>query len=891
MPKVFGTALLLCLVMASPAAAENLRGARALLDMVTKYSSMENETPESSLSKWKDQLIAYRKNPPAVAQDAVQQWLALYDGLWSALPSSEGQYLDELKELRNLMAALPGPDTWPDLRKASAERQTKGTIEGSVLNYITAVLMQDRKGAGDALEQLETFGRQLPKWKQSAAHQFYKNIQRILISADDTAKPQITHFLNGLRAPADDRAFHEVEVPDLVTIVGTEEAQNMLRQAMTTDRVLIKVPVGDETRKLAVKTALETIDDMREPQWLLCMGIGADNLKLYEALEKEFGQLPSEYMAGREQERSDDSPQENEGTYSGGNLLAQWIGLGTDPDSELEPPEGSLLYYQAKARPYYMVSLILQGRSDEAKDVAFDMGFHRDSILSTDVVQFIQRSGQSAKLAAFLREVLQEKPELALWETYIAVAASSWMKAEPEALISAILQNQRLGKLNRLKFQIHLFKLYLAFDEIERAQATLDGLDLTPSTQPMWDSSRHQEYILDLGSTLIGAGRLLPKKDWIEQGLSLIKKLPEQASALDYVGEGARQRLLRELVALDRFAQAETILLEHMEKLLRQMNNPDVLAANQMARWQLSLYLPDLIKVYHKSGRYADIIRLTEGYPYWEYEGLLRALDNYYADKEFGFIIANALFKIGRADEATKVLKHLIVRYADYDPLYELLCKINGPQIIPWLDRVYALDQFEERPLIWKADLLAGANRLDEALAVAQQAIAIDPSDGEQGHGRRMRAYAVLAKIYQVRGNEEQSQFYQRVVAAIRKSEDADDLYDAGLIKRAVDQYEEALTVFSDAYCIQSRAAVYQESLGNAEAAEKHYRKAYALMPASFGRLESHCFGCEEVFSTDQRRKIAEEVFLSLRETMPENPQVHYLLGYLRKEEGHPEAK
>ena len=73
--------------------------------------------------------------------------------------------------------------------------------------------------------------------------------------------------------------------------------------------------------------------------------------------------------------------------------------------------------------------------------------------------------------------------------------------------------------------------------------------------------------------------------------------------------------------------------------------------------------------------------------------------------------------------------------------------------------------------------------------------------------------------------------------------------------------------------------------------AEEHYRRAYELMPDSFGRVESHCFGCEGVFNSSLGKDTAEHVFTSLVEKTPEKPQVHYLTGYLRQNQGRlPEA-
>jgi tetratricopeptide (TPR) repeat protein len=100
--------------------------------------------------------------------------------------------------------------------------------------------------------------------------------------------------------------------------------------------------------------------------------------------------------------------------------------------------------------------------------------------------------------------------------------------------------------------------------------------------------------------------------------------------------------------------------------------------------------------------------------------------------------------------------------------------------------------------------------------------------------------------------------------------------------------YEDSLKQFADAYCIQSRLAVQLAELGRHEEAEAHYRRAYELMPESFGRVESHCFGCERAFEGQRAQSMAEKIFTELAVKTPDKPQVHYLLGYLRKEQERP---
>jgi tetratricopeptide (TPR) repeat protein len=99
------------------------------------------------------------------------------------------------------------------------------------------------------------------------------------------------------------------------------------------------------------------------------------------------------------------------------------------------------------------------------------------------------------------------------------------------------------------------------------------------------------------------------------------------------------------------------------------------------------------------------------------------------------------------------------------------------------------------------------------------------------------------------------------------------------------------LNEFADAYCIQSRLAIQLAALGRHEEALKHYQRAFELMPDSFGRMESHCFGCEGTFSSKTAQGVAETTFQRLLLLTPDKPQLHYLIGYLRTTQGrHKEA-
>jgi tetratricopeptide (TPR) repeat protein len=255
-----------------------------------------------------------------------------------------------------------------------------------------------------------------------------------------------------------------------------------------------------------------------------------------------------------------------------------------------------------------------------------------------------------------------------------------------------------------------------------------------------------------------------------------------------------------------------------------------------------------------------------------------------------GVIAARALAASGDEAAALRAARATVAALPGKDAGYELLATLD-PGAIKTFDAIFSGDEFEERPLIWKASLQLARGATDAAEATVRMAIAIDPSDGEEGPGDRMRAYAVLSEILRRQGDASDSRLYANAVEAIRISEHGDQLHAAGLYDRAFRTYREALEKFSDAYCIQSRLAVQLNKQGRRKEALVHYRRAYELMPASFGRVESHCFGCESVFEGAESQSLAERVFTDIIRKAPDKPQAYYLLAYLRDHQGrHAEA-
>jgi tetratricopeptide (TPR) repeat protein len=383
------------------------------------------------------------------------------------------------------------------------------------------------------------------------------------------------------------------------------------------------------------------------------------------------------------------------------------------------------------------------------------------------------------------------------------------------------------------------------------------------------------EAFMDRSLTLIKMADLLEKEDVKEEAFASAK--PAYEALRKYSESRYRtSRYVTLLVDHGRGPEAELVVIEE----LAAMSQPALRANNTRTDMMAALAY-----IYNQASLHADVVKLLDDSDMWDVRDLADAERVSFDSNPLLLIAAESLHAVGRVDEASLLLDRVLQSYPGEDDAYALLLEIGGEDVVEKLNALHAKNRFQERPLIWKAQFFLNSEKLDEAEETIKSAIAIDPSDGEQGKGDRMRAYAVLADIMAKKGNDKQADFLRGVVRSIRISETGDDWWAVGMQKRAIAIYEASLKEFADAYCIQSRLALRYSEMGDFEKAAEHYRRAFELMPESFGRVESHCFGCEGAFSGDLAQGIAEKVFLQLAVEMPDRAQVFYLLGYLRQQQ------
>jgi tetratricopeptide (TPR) repeat protein len=873
---------------AHAAPATNYQGAGAVLRQAAESVNQIKSADEKSspAAQWRADLKAFKQQSASLAPtEAAKQWLAMVDRLLQLeeTPANFDQQdmMSHPIQPDELVEALPPPASWAELAKAIEARpagEGARALQGLGLRLLAHTLLGDTTRRREDIAALEALAAKAKTRQAYFYNSLFEELSSSLMAAmdnPDAVLQALDRKLAAQQSEEGDRYQSSLQVPDLVPLVGPEKAEAFLRRALVKSKAQLNIDAGTATDKLAQKLALELVSELKTPQWSLVNSL--ESVDLYEAMEKRFAKTGTN---------------EPPATVS-------------DMPSVPLPPDAFGDNEKQSARIYYLLGLIARERTADAVTVARQFEKENDAYFPNDVIRQMERAGFVGQLNGFFHELLQQNPDLPFWEEYVQVAAHAGQTAEMVKLVQAAISKPGLSKGQRVHLQQLLYQALLANDEVEAGVTELRRLIQTNEPAPASSGRYERESRGDLALNLARIGHLLNRPEWLEEGLADAKAVVQKQDETDYSpwGNSTALSLASLLDDLNRGPEAEAVLATALSNAVSKKANPRMYGYEERSTPATQI-LTALARLYHHAGRDADVLKLFDDAPYWGVKDLAD-LNSRFADLEdmvpnyshqpvivpVGYYAAAALAKTGRAAEARTLLNPLFDQSPGCDRLYELLLSLDDEQAPAELDALFARDQFEERPLIWKAHWLRTHQRLAEAEQAARQAIAIDPTDGEEGPGDRIRAYVELAEIRAARGDTNEAATLRGVVQSVHQAELADQFHAAGLLKRAVALYQDSLNRFADAYCIHARLAVQLSDMGLHQQAEEHYRRAYELMPDQFGRMESYCFGCERAFDGERAQSIAEKVFTELAQKTPNKPQVHYLLGYLREEEGrYPEA-
>ena len=652
----------------------------------------------------------------------------------------------------------------------------------------------------------------------------------------------------------------QLKVPKLAKLTSREKAKALWKRvfALHLKENELELDSDDAEIQLAATVLLEKPEQIKHPYWNLVRGGSAK--KLYEVFEKKFPDAVS--TAKQEQ------------NYHWRNAVEEVVSA-----------------YLLKGELPAAVALAVRNASEGTNE----------TWVNSRAVKQLSARGKGGFLLDYYKALQQKLPWLDIWDRLAELGVRTGRSKEVRELAETLLANEKAISPEARDRTLYLLSLTaLADDEVEKGlkylrekaaleQSEVDRL-LKKGHRKLKGENRNKlskwgAMLVNSGKKIKQLGTVTAQEKATKEGAAILNRWYKRQLTDYRKGDSGFADAIEYFIDNNAPVPAEKHILARLKK-----EGPGALQEFEKNSYpgRSPFHMPVfsntpllLVKLYTKAGRPGDVIDVFQKWPFWGATDI-SSLNN--SNEELTFDLIKALEKTGKKETAAKILKAAMLkgRYTNKDKAYALLLRVDFDGALKFLDRLYARDAFEERPLIWKGTLLLKKGKTDEAEKVIRKAISIDPSDGEQGKGDRMRVYGVLADILEAKGKKKDATMYREVLKAIRISEDADDVYASGLTSRGIKQYNEALTHFADAYCIQSRLAKQLNEAGRYDEARIHYRRAFELMPDSFGRMESHCFGCEGVFSGENAEGIAEQVFSNLIKKQPDKPQLYYLLGYLR---------
>jgi tetratricopeptide (TPR) repeat protein len=810
-------------------------------------------------------------------EEHAARWLKLAEALSQLLSGEEGSENQGNSALQQLVTVIPPPETWPKLIEALRAKpipaegpQRRGAV---LLHGLAAILAND----SGALEKLRT------DWLAKDKDQTDSSPRRVNEPFGSFAVPvpgisprqyqssrgelepaeQVAEIEKMLSDDVTTVSYTPLFVPDLIAVLGEEKAKTLVDKILKSTEVQALTISSTPTRKLFKERALALGDALTRPLWELVED--ADDVPLYEV----FSKFPVTKALNVAPQPVDQFGEAGPVTNSGIPLAAENVFLVKLLDEDRNDDIKKIILRRAK-----------ESAGNDNRNNPY--GNHRRGEAPKEYFN-TERAG---KLLRIYETTFADKPLEMPWAEYLELAGKQKttepvLKTVDRALADAKLNAARKAALASLYFDYLLVK-ELNTDAVKVLRAHLIDVPASARQQHSSDTPLSQSLKLHF------LGTLLDNEEWAKEGLEKAEKIyAAKLKAGDY-DTIAREfdSLFEALLQLKRYGDAEKLAIDTLTASIRQETSNNNNRHRHYSSSPTREALLALCVVYDELNRRDEIIKLFETAPWWQTADLGSIITQSFAGRNIGVIAARAMADAKQTDHALRILDVVIEKNPGLDAAYELLIGIDPAGSMKKLETAAKRDPYQERPLIWQARLLLEAGDIPRAGQTIREAITIDPSDGEQGKNTRMLAYKVLAEVLRKEGDEDAAKIFDGVIAAIRKSERADDYNRAGLHAIARKMYKDSLALFNDAYCIQSRLAIELFQNGDLEQAAIHYERAFQLMPGSFGMIESHCFGCEGAFASELAQSLAEKIFLRLLQEDPKKPQVHYLLGYLRSTQG-----
>lgn len=710
-------------------------------------------------------------------KEAAKQWLELMDQYFVAARQAREF---NTSDYQKVIGVIPRPDSWEEIVFSIRNRKStepKTIKQERALRILAAVL----EGNNTVVrKETEDYAKDFTdKPLADCITPILDALNSSPIVVTEVTGQKMEHVVSQLRDQikkviagngTEGNGFlgYLFPLPDLVSDINVLRTIPFLKKIFTTAPLEFSIPRTSKTFPVAQRVVREQIDQLKAPQWSLAHCI--DNIEIFEALTQRFPPPKLQKPTVAEASIGSNGP-----SYSS---------------------------TQRKALSYYILSLALKGKMKEA------LGHLEANATQADNGLFGETYGQSMNLTdserkvvfGLLKTVLTKNPNLGLWSSFTTIGTQFHQIGQNKSLLLKASYAHNLDPNIRGPLEDALYLAYSENEQIEEAVALLRTIEARP--KPANGTFGGGSYTSMYGPPLrrlITLGQLYQRPEWIKDGVQFAINLTKaQAFSPESI------MLVPLFIQLGRPQEALQYLWSQTK--------------NGLEPWKISQELGEqLLTCYHATQRYSDAVLILDRFTGWQMGDLAHT---------------------GRAKEAIPILQSLLPQVIGYYSQYPagtlldtitLLIRLQPDQTGVLLEKLSRLYRDTSALLLGRAMLAQKQGKTAEAEQYARDAwnrLRYAPSAEEKTSLATCRFLSSLSSIKQDKRSAEVFRNNERGILLFQQ---AKQLQRAGILPKAYQLYQEAVSLAPDVVGLRSLAGKLAEQMAFAKEAEAHYQRLAEL--------------------------------------------------------------
>ena len=354
-----------CLTSVQAKNADTLKGSKSILKDLSSYLKSTDVDSSNTVNSLLKDITLYRNQQSNLSNEqSAKDWLALAKRAQNITQQEQIQSINTIDSvteqsvgIKSVIASLPSPEVWSDLQAINNKAKHDDTLETSSIDFIIASLNNDQVGKTSIMESMQALVSKKDNSEQYRIKSVLNDLQKTVIRQGGDVN-EIIELLES-NISNQNRFAEDIELPDLVTLLGKEKAELWLRKQLTVSKRGFYVNQGDQTQELVQQIALELSDKLLVPHWGLVKGL--NSVSLYEKMTFRFGKQDKYYQ------------------------------------------------YSQNAKYYYLLSLIATGKTEKASKFAHSLDDGSQSLyIPSEVFNDLEKLGYTEELYSFFNKLVQQ---------------------------------------------------------------------------------------------------------------------------------------------------------------------------------------------------------------------------------------------------------------------------------------------------------------------------------------------------------------------------------------------------------------------------------------------------------------------------------------------------